>query len=127
MGSRMFSEQHSTFDKDLPYLNSSMRKASGGFERAGDLPNVAANGESVAQHSLPLCPRGLEALERREPWSWLPAPSFAPLMTVGIATRKFLSIGLPAATIVFPSSRKERSQRDYLDIFPEDAVSRALA
>lgn len=54
-------------------------------------------------------------------------PSLAPFMKVGNAVRKFLSIGLPAAAVIFPSSRKERSQRDYFDIFPEDDVSRALA
>lgn len=48
-------------------------------------------------------------------------------MTLRAVVRKVLLIVLFAATVLFLSSRKEHSQRDYFDIFPEDAVSRALA
>ena len=40
MGSHTFSDQHSKFDKKFPCPNTSVRKANGGFERAGDLPTV---------------------------------------------------------------------------------------
>lgn len=46
---------------------------------------------------------------------------------VCVVVRKLFLIVFLAATIIFLSSRKERSQRDYFDIFLEDAVSRALA
>lgn len=93
--------------------------------RAISLPSHSQKGRDLT-HS-PALPLLCHSKARKNLEISFPALSLPFFMMVCAVGRKLFLIVLLATAIIFLSSRKEHNQRDYFDIFPEDAVSRALA
>lgn len=90
--------------------------------------SLLSHGQKVRDltHS-PALPLWCHSKARKNLETSFPVLSLPLFMMVCAGVRKLLLIVLLATAIIFLSSRKEHNQGDYFDIFPEDAVSRALA